>query len=331
LGAVWLVSSALVAIHPAQESEGREPWDIWRRFATCAAISIVCWLAFSFVYGWAAEQTAHALRGSSGDASWWATISLLLSCAYGLFVILCASAPVPGQSPRQMARRESTLRVVLSAALATAVIALCASPSLSALRVSEVPATLGLALEGAHDWEAAANYYQTAARMQPRDSEYQVDVGRMYLEKARTEFSQGPRDTDIRLARMSFEEARSRTPLNGRYVYLLASLEREASLLVEPSERQQHAAEADRFYAEAIALMPLSPSTWHDWGTFAASEGHDELARQRLTNSINLNPYIASTFTDRAAVEARLGFPVEEAADLRRSRELTAELLRLKD
>jgi len=225
--------------------------------------------------------------------------------------------------PDGQASHGGNWRAVLAAVGAASAIGLLAAPTLREAEAGIV-AGLGNWKESERDWLSAAQYYDRAAQSQPDDPEYRVHTGRMFMERARIEFSPTARREYLRLAILAFDQARRKSPLDGRYVRLLAQTQHLSAQLAPAEDRQRHLDAAERLYREAVAITPRSPSLWEEWGVFAAARGEHDQALSRLNTSISLDDHVATAFAQRAAVETQLGADAQADVDRRRARELGA-------
>lgn len=167
----------------------------------------------------------------------------------------------------------------------------------------------GSGYERSGQLDAAIVFYQTALEMQPHEDRYLLNIGRLYMEKARR-ITDDPqlRENFMDEARKTLENARAINPLNTDNTRNLSSLHRGwAQMSSTEEQREHHLALADNYYANATELSPFNAAIWNDWAVLKAERGQLNEALETLNHSIEIDPYWVNTYQIRSDVAVTLG------------------------
>jgi tetratricopeptide (TPR) repeat protein len=144
------------------------------------------------------------------------------------------------------------------------------------------------AFESRQQWTEAVVAYREAVRLQPAQGYYHTGLGRALTQGA-IPLAPEARDARFRAAREAFERAQALDPSDPDHPRHLASLERIRAWTLTGGARAEPLAEADRLYAQAIALAPGLPALWVERAHGDLEGGRQAQAMEKLTRALALD------------------------------------------
>jgi tetratricopeptide (TPR) repeat protein len=158
-----------------------------------------------------------------------------------------------------------------------------------------------------NSWPIAIRIYQRAINLAPNEDYYYLFLGRAYLEYAKTLQDANERDRLIQEASQELRDAQRLNPLNTDHTANLARLySLWAAYTTDPTQRNQRAEMAEEYFSKAVTLSPRSARLWDEWAVNATNILHlPDLARQRLTKALEIDPYYDWTYALLADSYAR--------------------------
>ncbi len=272
-----------------------------RRLGRYALISLGGWLAFCLLFvPWASSRPSIAgtisleqlLAFGSQVAN---TISVLYLGTFALVLVtavaLLREEPLPHATSRPLGWQTGLYGVV-----ALGLVPLIVVTNLNISR-ADIFNKQGGGYEN-RNLDAAIVYYEEALRLQPDEDRYFLNMGRTLLAKARAiQGDPSQREAFLQQARAILERAQLSNPLNTDHTRNLASLHRTwATLVSDPAEQAAHQAQADSYYAQAVALSPNNASMWNEWATLSIEREQWEEARDKLARSIELDDRFVTSY-----------------------------------
>lgn len=301
----WLFGALLVVAETAIEQEDRSAW--LPRLATYAAISLGAWAIFALIYvPWIqqrpptstiTEQDLAALGGQLANA-----ITVIYLFTFGTIGLTALVLQREEHSTRFTMRAPNWMGAVYGGLL-VGILPMIVLTNLNVSR-ADVFNKQGTGYERQNQWDVAIFFYKTALAMQSEEDRYFLNMGRAYMEKART-ITDNPsqREYFLEEARAVLERAQRTNPLNTDHTRNLASLHRVwASLSTDPTTRESHLAKADEYYAQAVKLSPNNAAIWNDWASLAAERGRMDEAEARLNQSLEIDAQWVNTYLLRANI-----------------------------
>ena len=154
-------------------------------------------------------------------------------------------------------------------------------------------------------WPVAIQHYQRAIDLAPQEDFYYLYLGRAYLEYAKTLENPTQRRSVLQKTEETLKEAREINPLNTDHSANLARMYRTwAQLTTDAETRQQMVERASRNYEIATTLSPQNAILWNEWGLLALSVGQFELAQEKISYSLDMDPGFDQTWTIQADLYA---------------------------
>ncbi|HYN89660.1 MAG TPA: tetratricopeptide repeat protein, partial [Ardenticatenaceae bacterium] len=296
---VWAFGALAVVTQSAFESADQTRW--LRRLAIYTGVTLSVVLLFVILYvpwvNWqptATQITEVDLRNIAAhlanNVAFVYVFTFLTMIATAL--ALLREEPVPVAFARQPG-----WQAVGYAVLALATIPIIVATNLNIAR-ADISNKQAAAYEASRDWDPAIILYQEALQLQPNEDRYFLNLGRAYMEKARTLQDQPEqRDLYLQQALDVLQRARETNPLNTDHTRNLASLHRVWATLVDSDqERERLLDRADQYYAEAVTLSPHNAALWNDWAALHLDRGQYDQAREKLEQSLALDQQFPDTY-----------------------------------
>jgi len=154
-------------------------------------------------------------------------------------------------------------------------------------------------------WPVAIRHYQRAIDLAPREDFYYLYLGRAYLEYAKTLDDAEQRRTMLGKTEETLTQAREVNPLNTDHSANLARMYRTWAQLAQDGQRRQELVElSSRNYEIATTLSPQNALLWNEWGMLYLSVGNFDVAQQKISHSLEIDPDFDQTWTIQADVYA---------------------------
>lgn len=295
----WAFGALAVVAESVFEAGDQTRW--WARAAVYAGLTLGILLIFVAIYlpwlRWeppTAEVTPDDLRAIGAHLANNVTILYLF-----VFAIIggAAFALLRDESRPAALARTPGWQVAGYALLAVAAIPIIVMTNLNISR-ADIFNKQGTGYEAARQWDAAIVLYEQALRLQPNEDRYFLNLGRAFMEKARTMQAQPEqRDFYLQQSLTVLERAQATNPRNTDHTRNLASLHRVwASMIDDPTERQRHLVLADQYYAAAVKLSPNNAALWNDWAALYLDEGQNDKALEKLERSLALDQQYQDTY-----------------------------------
>lgn len=295
----WAFGALVAVSEAAFESGDQRGW--LRRGGVYAGLTLGLLLIFLAIYlpwlRWeppAGEITPDQLRGIGAHLANNVTLLYLfvLAIIVGAAFALLRDEPLP-----TALARTPGWQVAGYAVLALAAIPIIVATNLNVSR-ADIFNKQGTGYEGARQWDAAIVLYEQALRLQPNEDRYFLNLGRAFMEKARTLQGQPEqRDFYLQQALTVLERAQATNPRNTDHTRNLASLHRVWATMTEnPDERQRHLDLAEKYYADAVQLSPNNAALWNDWAALYLDQGQTDRALEKLEHSLALDQKYQDTY-----------------------------------
>lgn len=302
---VWLFAATytfgalLVSAEVAQESAGRLGWIT--RLVSYVAITLGAWFVFMMIF--LPAQTPSSLSGNVTPEQLVGAgmrLANIMSVVYIFtFIYIFASAWfLQGEEPQPKTLSRAPWIPITAGVLTVLVIPMIVATNLNVTR-ADVLAKQGAAYERQQQWDVAEVFYEAALNMQPAEDRYFLNMGRVYLEKARRAPDVASRDAAFRQGEAVLVQAQNTNPLNMDHARNLASLHRVwASVLrdSDPVASQMHYDQAEAYYQEATALSPNNAALWNDYALLRVERDNGAGAEELFAKSLSIDSQYINTY-----------------------------------
>ncbi len=308
LSGIWLLGAMLAAAGPIENlSIGAYGF---RRLGFYSAASLGPWLVFVLAYSaWLAWSPGASSGGverlKAGGAHFAGTVSVFYLSALALMIVGAVELRREKEASRALSIAWGWRSASYLVLLAGAVFAIVRSN----LNVSQadVYSKQASSYERSQQWDAAYLLYAEAARIQPRQDRYYLNMGRVQVEKARgLRGDAGRQKACFQQALAAGERALEVNPLDPEHSRNLATLHRIwAGSLDDARERQHHYVEANRYFEQAIRLDPRNAGIWNAWAVLHLERNEVEKALAKLEHSLELDRRFPETYLLRGRAYLR--------------------------
>ena len=157
---------------------------------------------------------------------------------------------------------------------------------------ADMAANLAGASFARQSYPAAIWLYQRAASLAPAEADYNLYIGKTYVEYAKSEKDPRTREQLVERAEDALLKAQLLSPLNPDHTANLARLYNYWSTLAEhPAERMARGETASAYYAQATAISPNDAVLWGEWGKLALEVlNRPSEAFDRFSRALSIDP-----------------------------------------
>lgn len=309
--ATWFFGALVVAAESSFQEQDSSGW--LPRVGIYVAISLLLWGFFSLVYIPGIQPGRIGGGSVTVDQLKDVASPIVNSITYVYVFTFLMMGLITAGLMSNRARTRVTMRApiwmggVYGVVVLPIIMWLIVTTNLNVSR-ADVYNKQGTGYERQRQWDAAIVFYQIALDMQPHEDRYLLNMGRSYMEKART-ITDNPAERDQYLdeALTILERAQQTNPMNTDHTRNLASLHRAwAQLTPDAAQKEQHLESADKYYGQAIELSPNNAAIWNDWASLSIERNQVEDGLDKLDHSISIDPWWINTYGIRANVAVRL-------------------------
>jgi tetratricopeptide (TPR) repeat protein len=302
---VWLFAATytfgalLVSAEVAQESAGRLSWVT--RLVSYGAITLGAWFLFLMIF--LPTQAPSNLTGNVTpqqlvDAGM--RLANTMSVVYFFtFAFIFASAWfLQGEEPQPKTLSRAQWIPITAGVLTVIAIPVIVLTNLNVTR-ADVLAKQGAAYERQGQLDVAEVFYQAALDMQPAEDRYFLNMGRVYLEKARRAPDAGARDAAFRQGEEVLKQAQATNPLNMDHARNLASLHRVWAAVLkdtDPSGSEMHYEQSEQYYTQATNLSPNNAALWNDYALLRVERDDVAGAEELFAKSLSIDSQYINTY-----------------------------------
>jgi hypothetical protein len=144
--------------------------------------------------------------------------------------------------------------------------------------------------------EIAADLYEQAIELAPRQDFYYIFLGQVQLEQAKQEQEPARQADWLTQAQKTFERAQVLNPLNPDHAANLARFYWQATALeTDSAAKETNPQIADVYYERATGLAPHQPLLWNEWARLRQSLGDEAQACRLLEHSLALDSAFEQT------------------------------------
>ncbi len=166
-------------------------------------------------------------------------------------------------------------------------------------------------------WDNAIAIYEHAIELAPKEDFYYLWLGRAYLERSSVTEDIAEKENLLRIAEDRLKQAQRINPLNTDHTANLARLNTRWAESVEGQERTERIGYATDFYESALTLSPNNSVIINEYARLAfILEGDCEKALDLYDHSLDIDPFYASTYFDRADIYQACGDQLTEEGKL---------------
>jgi tetratricopeptide (TPR) repeat protein/O-antigen ligase len=142
-------------------------------------------------------------------------------------------------------------------------------------------------------WPVAIEIYNHANDLAPSEDYYYLFLGKAYFEYGKTLDDPAQRDQLFAQAEHDMQTAQDINPLNTDHTANLARIySLWATYSDDPQLKQQRAMQSAQYFEKAVTLSPHNSRLWDEWALLYINVlDQPEQALQRLTHSLNVDPY----------------------------------------
>lgn len=297
--ATYIFGALLVSAEVAQESSGRLSWVT--RLVSYVAITLGAW--FIFIVLFFPTLAPSNLSGNVSpdqlvDAGMRLANTMSMVYLFSFLLIFAAAWFLQGEEPTPKTTSRAQWIPILAGALTILVIPLIVTTNLNITR-ADVLAKQGAAYERQQQWEVAEVFYQAALDMQPAEDRYFLNMGRVYLEKARRAPDAATRDAAFRQGQAVLEKAQATNPLNMDHARNLASLHRVWAAVLkdtDPAGSQMHYDLSEQYYTQATTLSPNNAALWNDYALLRVERDDVTGAEELFAKSLAIDAQYINTY-----------------------------------
>lgn len=297
--ATYVFGALLVSAEVAQESVGRLSWVT--RLVSYIAITLGSWLLYIVIFF--PTQTPNNLTGSVTpqqlvDAGMKLANTMSAVYIFSFLLIFAAAWFLQGEESTPKSTSRARWVPIFAGVLTVLVIPVIISTNLNVTR-ADVLAKQGAAYERQQQWEVAEVFYEAALGMQPAEDRYFLNMGRVYLEKARRAPDVASRDAAFRQGETVLLQAQATNPLNMDHARNLASLHRVWAAVLkdsDPAGSEMHYDLAEQFYTQATALSPNNAALWNDFALLRVERDNVAGAEELFAKSLTIDTEYSNTY-----------------------------------
>lgn len=297
--ATYVFGALLVSAEVAQESAGRLSWVT--RLVSYVAITLGAW--FVFIVLFFPTLAPSNLSGNVSpeqlvEAGMRLANTMAMVYLFAFLLIFAAAWFLQGEEPAPKVLSRAQWVPILAGALTILVIPVIIATNLNVTR-ADVLAKQGAAYERQQQWEVAEVFYQAALDMQPAEDRYFLNMGRVYLEKARRAPDAASRDGAFRQGQAVLEQAQATNPLNMDHARNLASLHRVWGAVLkdtDPAGSQLHYDLSEQYYTQATNLSPNNAALWNDYALLRVERDDVAGAEELFVKSLAIDTQYINTY-----------------------------------